>query len=142
MSQSRLNREHDVPIILAAKAKRHRFTVFHGNRRQSSTERGELRSPKLFERNSTMTNVYKRETIMGAVEAREERRKRGLTTLEERLRQDPDVARRMDVHLDALRLEQQFVDAMRRRSITSADLARLVNRKPAGISRDLAGGLS
>jgi hypothetical protein len=79
---------------------------------------------------------------MGAVEAREERRKRGLTTLEERLRQDPDVARRMDVHLDALRLEQQFVDAMRRRSITSADLARLVNRKPAGISRDLAGGLS
>jgi hypothetical protein len=32
MSQSRLNREHDVPIILAAKAKRHRFTVFHGDR--------------------------------------------------------------------------------------------------------------
>lgn len=52
------------------------------------------------------------------------------------------MAQRIDAHLDALRLEQQFRDAMTALHITSAELARRTNHKPAAISRDLAGGLS
>jgi hypothetical protein len=80
--------------------------------------------------------------IMNAHEARTHRRASGRKTLEERLRHNPDRARRIDEHLAELRLEQQFIDAMEHLNMTAAQLARRVKRQPAAISRDLAGGLS
>jgi hypothetical protein len=79
---------------------------------------------------------------MNANEARTHRRASGGKSLEERLRQDPERARRIDEHLAELRLEQQFIDAMEHLHMTAAQLARRVKRQPAAISRDLAGGLS
>jgi hypothetical protein len=79
---------------------------------------------------------------MNANEARAHRRASGGKSLEERLRQDPKRARRIDEHLTELRLEQQFIDAMEHLHMTAAQLARRVKRQPAAISRDLAGGLS
>ena len=79
---------------------------------------------------------------MDAVEAKAVRRRAGKTTLEERLRRDRDMARRIDKHLAHLRLEQQMVDAMERQHVSAAELARRVDRQPSAISRDLRGGLS
>ena len=79
---------------------------------------------------------------MNAIEARKKRKATNTSTLSMRLRKDPDMAQRIDAHLDAFRLEQQFRDAMTALHITSAELARRTNHKPAAISRDLAGGLS
>jgi hypothetical protein len=58
------------------------------------------------------------------------------------MRADKDMARRIDAHLEDLRLEQQFLDAMLTQNITGAELARRTKSKPASISRDLSGGLS
>lgn len=79
---------------------------------------------------------------MNAIEARKKRQAASPSTLSSRLREDPAMAQRIDAYLDAFRLEQQFRDAMTAQHITSADLARRTNHKPAAISRDLAGGLS
>jgi predicted TIM-barrel fold metal-dependent hydrolase len=79
---------------------------------------------------------------MTAREARAVRRRDGKTTLEERMRQEPNAARRIDTHLAHLRLEQQMADAMQRQHVTAAELARRVSRQPSAISRDLSGGLS
>lgn len=82
------------------------------------------------------------ERTMNATEARAARRKAGSSTLEERLRRDPGMSRRIDKHLAHLRLEQQMIDAMQRQHVTAAELARRVSRQPSAISRDLKGGLS
>jgi len=79
---------------------------------------------------------------MNAHEAHAQRRASGKTTLEQRLRRDPERSRRIDEHLAELRLEQQFLEAMERQHMVAAELARRVKRQPASISRDLAGGLS
>ncbi len=79
---------------------------------------------------------------MNAIEARNARRRAGKTTLEERLRQDPEMAQRIDKQLAHLRLEQQMADAMQRQHVSAAELARRVARQPSAISRDLKGGLS
>jgi hypothetical protein len=79
---------------------------------------------------------------MNAAEARQLRHKKEAKSLSARLRENPEVARRIDAYLDELRLEQQFLDAMQREQITATELARRIKRKPASISRDLAGGLS
>lgn len=79
---------------------------------------------------------------MNATEARTQRQAAKQKSLSTRLREDSDMARRIDVYLDELRLEQQFIDAMQAQNITGAELARRTKSKPAAISRDLAGGLS
>jgi hypothetical protein len=79
---------------------------------------------------------------MNATEARAARRRAGKSTLEERLRSEPDMAQRIDKHLSHFRLEQQMIDAMQRQHVTAAELARRVSRQPSAISRDLNGGLS
>lgn len=79
---------------------------------------------------------------MNAIEARAARRRAGKTTLEQRLRKSPEMARRIDRHLAHLRLEQQMADAMQRQHVTAAELARRLSRQPSAISRDLKGGLS
>jgi len=79
---------------------------------------------------------------MNATEARKQRQAAGKQSLSERLRSDENMARRIDAHLEELRLEQQFLDAMQAQHISGAELARRTKSKPASISRDLAGGLS
>lgn len=79
---------------------------------------------------------------MNATEARKQRQAAKQNSLSTRLRADAEMARRIDKHLEELRLEQQFLDAMHARHITGAELARRTKSKPAAISRDLAGGLS
>lgn len=79
---------------------------------------------------------------MDAVEARAARRRAGKTTLEQRLRQAPGMAQRIDKQLTHLRLEQQMIDAMEREHVTAAELARRISCQPSAISRDLKGGLS
>jgi hypothetical protein len=49
---------------------------------------------------------------MNAIEARDVRYRAGQTTLEERLRKDPELAQLVDKQLARLRLEQQMIDAM------------------------------
>lgn len=78
---------------------------------------------------------------MNASEAREARRAGGKRNLSQRLRDNPEVAARIDAYLDGFRLEQQFLDAMQEEDVSAAELARRTNRKPAAISRDLGGGL-
>ena len=48
---------------------------------------------------------------MNAIEARAARQRAGMTTLEERLRKNPEMAQRIEKQLAHLRLEQQMVDA-------------------------------
>jgi len=79
---------------------------------------------------------------MNAIEAGKVRQKKSKPNLSMRLRESPEMARRIDAYVDELRLEQQFLDAMRLKHVTAAELARRTKRKPASISRDLAGGLS
>jgi hypothetical protein len=79
---------------------------------------------------------------MNATEARKQRQAAGKQSLSERLRSNEGMAHRIDAHLEELRLEQQFLDAMQTQHITGAELARRTKSKPASISRDLAGGLS
>jgi|SRR5579872_6378835 len=79
---------------------------------------------------------------MNAIEARKRRQALKQKSLSARLREDKEMARRIDVYVDELRLEQQFIDAMQAQNITGAELARRTKSKPAAISRDLAGGLS
>lgn len=79
---------------------------------------------------------------MNATDARKQRQAAKKTPLSARLRVDAGMARRIDAHLEELRLEQQFIDAMQAQHITGAELARRTKSKPASISRDLAGGLS
>jgi len=79
---------------------------------------------------------------MNATEARKQRQAAKRKSLSTRLREDGDMARRIDAYVDELRLEQQFIDAMEAQNITGAELARRTKSKPASISRDLAGGLS
>lgn len=79
---------------------------------------------------------------MNASEARTARRQAEKSTLEERLRQSPAMAQRIDKQLAHLRLEQQMIDAMQHQQVTAAELARRVSRQPSAISRDLKGGLS
>ncbi|MHB8195855.1 MAG: hypothetical protein ACYDFQ_07215 [Vulcanimicrobiaceae bacterium] len=59
-----------------------------------------------------------------------------------RLREEPCLARKIDAYVEELHLEQQFLDVMQHQQINAAELARRTKRKPAAISRDLAGGLS
>jgi hypothetical protein len=80
--------------------------------------------------------------IMNAIEARNARKAKRQKNLSQRLREDSDMARRIDAYLEDLRLEQQFIDEMQHEKISAAELARRTKRKPAAISRDLAGGLS
>ena len=79
---------------------------------------------------------------MNAVEARTARRRAGTKTLEQRLRENPEMAQRIDKQMAHLRLEQQMLDAMERAHVTAAELARRISRQPSAISRDLHGGLS
>lgn len=79
---------------------------------------------------------------MNATDARKERQAAKKGPLSTRLRADAEMARRIDTHLEELRLEQQFLDAMQAQHITGAELARRTKSKPTSISRDLAGGLS
>lgn len=79
---------------------------------------------------------------MNATDARKQRQAAKKKPLSARLRADAGMARRIDAHLEELRLEQQFIDAMQAQHITGAELARRTKSKPASISRDLAGGLS
>ena len=79
---------------------------------------------------------------MNATEARKQRQAAMQDSLSTRLRADAEMAHRIDAHLEELRLEQQFLDAMHAQHITGAELARRTKSKPASISRDLAGGLS
>jgi len=79
---------------------------------------------------------------MNAIEARAARQRAGKTTLEERLRKNPEMAQLIDKQLADLRLEQQMIDAMEREHVNAAELARRVSRRPSAISRDLKGGLS
>jgi len=79
---------------------------------------------------------------MNATEARKQRQAAKQKSLSTRLREDGDMARRIDTYVEELRLEQQFIDAMQAQNITGAELARRTKSKPAAISRDLAGGLS
>lgn len=79
---------------------------------------------------------------MNATDARKQRQAAKKKPLSARLRADAGMARRIDIHLEELRLEQQFLDAMQAQHITGAELARRTKSKPASISRDLAGGLS
>jgi predicted transcriptional regulator len=79
---------------------------------------------------------------MNAVEARAARRQAGRATLEQRLREDPKMAQRIDKKMAHLRLEQQMIDAMEQEHVTAAELARRISRQPSAISRDLNGGLS
>jgi transcriptional regulator with XRE-family HTH domain len=79
---------------------------------------------------------------MDAVEARAARRQAGKKTLEQRLREHPEMAHRIDKQMAHLRLEQQMVDAMERENVTAAELARRISRQPSAISRDLNGALS
>jgi transcriptional regulator with XRE-family HTH domain len=79
---------------------------------------------------------------MNAVEARAARRQAGKMTLEQRLRENPKMAQRIDKKLAHLRLEQQMIDAMEQEHVTAAELARRISRQPSAISRDLNGGLS
>jgi hypothetical protein len=79
---------------------------------------------------------------MNASEARNKRKSAGFSTLSSRLRKDPKMAQLIDQHLDELRLEQQFRDAMADQHISNAELARRTKSKPTAVSRDLSGGLS
>ena len=79
---------------------------------------------------------------MNATEARKKRQAVKSLSLSTRLRENSEMARKIDAHLDELHLEQQFIDAMRTQNISGAELARRTKSKPAAISRDLAGGLS
>ena len=79
---------------------------------------------------------------MNAAEARQARNAKGTKSLSARLRENPEMTQRIGRYAKELRLEQQFLDAMQRQEITAAELARRTKRKPASISRDLAGGLS
>lgn len=79
---------------------------------------------------------------MNATEARQARKATGKQTLSQRLRENPEMASKIDAYLADLQLEQQFIDAMQEQHVTAAELARRTNRKPAAISRDLTGGLS
>ncbi len=79
---------------------------------------------------------------MNATEARKERQAAKTQSLSARLRENGEMARKIDAHLEELRLEQQFTDAMEAQNISGAELARRTKSKPAAISRDLAGGLS
>lgn len=79
---------------------------------------------------------------MNATDARKQRQAAKQKSLSTRLREDGEMARRIDAYVDELRLEQQFIDAMQAQNITGAELARRTKSKPAAISRDLAGGLS
>lgn len=79
---------------------------------------------------------------MNAIEARKARSSKGKKNLSQRLREDAGMAAKIDAYLEDLQLEQQFIDAMYEEQVSAAELARRTNRKPAAISRDLAGGLS
>ncbi|MHB8357634.1 MAG: hypothetical protein ACYDDQ_13195 [Vulcanimicrobiaceae bacterium] len=79
---------------------------------------------------------------MNATDARKQRQAAKKKPLSARLRADAGMARRIDAHLEELRLEQQFLDAMQAQHITGAELAQRTKSKPASISRDLGGGLS
>ena len=48
---------------------------------------------------------------MNAIEARAARQRAGITTLEERLRANPEMAQRIEKQLAHLQLEQQMIDA-------------------------------
>jgi hypothetical protein len=49
---------------------------------------------------------------MNAIEARAARQRAGMTTLEERLRKNPEMAQRIEKQLGRLRLEQQMIGAL------------------------------
>lgn len=89
-----------------------------------------------------MNSDAHKDITMIADEAFRARRAAGIKTLAERMREDPERARRMDNILAQLRLEQQFFEAMEELGVSAAELARRTKRKPAAISRDLAGGFS
>ena len=79
---------------------------------------------------------------MNAIEARKRRQTAKAKSLSTRLRENEEMARRIDAYVEELGLEQQFIDAMQAQNITGAEFARRTKSKPAAISRDLAGGLS
>jgi uncharacterized coiled-coil protein SlyX len=53
---------------------------------------------------------------MNAIEARVARQRAGITTLEVRLRKDPEMAQRIEKQLAHLQLEQQRIDAFASRA--------------------------
>jgi hypothetical protein len=79
---------------------------------------------------------------MNATKPHKQRQAAKKQSLSTRLRANAGMARRIDAHLEEMRLEQQFLDVMESQHITGAELARRTKSKPASISRDLAGGLS
>jgi len=74
--------------------------------------------------------------------AAEARRRRGGSTLVERVKRDPVRAARIDALVAAATVEQMVQAIMDSEQITAAELARRVNAKAPQISRDLHGGLS
>ncbi len=79
---------------------------------------------------------------MNAIEARKQRQAAKQKSLSTRIRENAEMARRIDAYVEELGLEQQFIDAMQSQNISGAELARRTKSKPAAVSRDLAGGLS
>jgi len=62
------------------------------------------------------TNGYKAENTMNASEALAARRRAGITTLEARLRKNPEMAQRIEKQLAYLRLEQRTIEAFASRA--------------------------
>jgi Cro/C1-type HTH DNA-binding domain len=79
---------------------------------------------------------------MDAAEAKNLRRANGNTTLADRIRRDPERARRIDHYRDLISIEEQVLTAMAERHMTPAQLARRLDRPASTITRDLKGGLS
>jgi hypothetical protein len=79
---------------------------------------------------------------MDAIEARNQRRVKGGTTLAQRIRQDPERASRIDHYRHLISIEEQVLTAMAERRVTPAQLARRLERPASTITRDLKGGLS
>jgi transcriptional regulator with XRE-family HTH domain len=74
--------------------------------------------------------------------AAEARKKRGGSTLLERVKSDPAHAARIDQLVAAASLERLVEAIMEREHVNAAELARRINAKPPQVSRDLRGGLS
>lgn len=74
--------------------------------------------------------------------AAEARKKRGGSTLAERVRKAPKRAARIDRLVAEATIEHTLQQIMELENISAAELARRVKAKPPQISRDLHGGLS
>lgn len=76
------------------------------------------------------------------INAAEARKRRGGSTLVERVKRDPVRAAAIDALVAAASVEHIVQTIMEIEHVNAAELARRVNAKPPQISRDLHGGLS